>query len=341
MERQDSLGCRKTLQRKVTFWTPRGWRVLRPDSAISEYNLQSSSTFEENWSAGRMLRTFAADLLNKASWMWTRVLWFVGSEEEHAMTRALEGDVARLRQLQGPNGWGLPFAFDTFDLGRMNPSSTAYSITTALALQALLDAGAVDRSDAELVLRWSTEYSSEDFYWYADRASDAIFTVNASIMMGAMAARFLDEAPELFYAEEASTVRERSEATLKATIDAASEGPEWPYRIPKAGLNDLVHQGYILWALEVYRALGYVLPWSQRQLLSSSLASEDLPTVWPKAGLAMLAALQSLSTDESVWGATLARAKGAPRFGARSPQRDAAHVEWARRVCGQTELSGL
>lgn len=47
-------------------------------------------------------------------------------------------------------GWGLPFAWDAFGDGTINPSTTVYGVTTALAVRGLLDVYAATKNAAYL-----------------------------------------------------------------------------------------------------------------------------------------------------------------------------------------------
>lgn len=190
----------------------------------------------------------------------------------------------------GLPGWGLPNAWDAFGDGSVNPANHPYTITTAIVLQGLLDAlstpslwieaekEAIRKIIVEVCLRWAreiwTQNDSERFFWFSPASRDAYFVPNVSAM-------FLGSVARLIY-EQGSALTDKERQLLQQRIDDAARGivskmrwrndaPFWSYSTFRDRPNDLVHHAYILWGMELYRALnGRVdLPWSLDQALRS------------------------------------------------------------------------
>jgi hypothetical protein len=176
----------------------------------------------------------------------------------------------RLREVAGPNGWGLTYAWDAYDDGSVNPESTAYAITTALALQAFLDAGDIGPAERAIAERWSRCCFSGGFYWYSDQPADAIFTPNVSAMMAGVMYR-------LGHTEQAD------EAITRLV-------QSWPWRYSERTdkPNDLLHEAYTYWGIEVYRQAGGTVqvPWTPRQAVER-MDRITIDTDWPLAGVAV------------------------------------------------------
>jgi hypothetical protein len=203
----------------------------------------------------------------------------VAAADDEPMTHALlsYADPAYLdvlRESARPNGWGLTYAWDAYDDGSENPDSTAYAITTALVLQAFLDAGEVGPAERAIAQRWSRCCFSDGFYWYSDQPADAIFTPNVTSMMASVMYR-------LGYTEQAEEAFQRM----------FQDGPRWLYSDGTGDWpNDLLHHGYTLWGIERYRDAGGQVPWSRAELLATLDGSLERE-VWPAAAVAVRRAL--------------------------------------------------
>lgn len=204
-----------------------------------------------------------------------------------------------LRDEARPNGWGLTYAWDAYQDGSVNPESTAYAITTALALQAFLDAG--QEPPGGIAEHWAECCFSDGFYWYSDQPADAIYTPNVTSMMASVMYR-------LGYEGQATEAMERLSA----------DGPDWLYSDGTGDWpNDVLHQGYTVWGLLTYRDAGGVIPWSDAELL----ATLDRPLdgeAWPAAAVAVRRALRACygTPDPEPY----------PSAGS---AREAAHMAWA------------
>lgn len=189
----------------------------------------------------------------------------------------------------GRPGWGLPFAWDA------RPANTPYTITTAVAIEGLLDALAVpiwtpgESEEIRTLIRGGHARWNRDlrvaghgglYYGYSPRdMSPAWFCVNAPAMyLGAMA-RFLKEHGETLAGPERDSLRRDLDDLARAVVAtvAIREGaPYWDYIAQPNPLgsrrpNDLVHQAYILWGVETYRDAGGAvpLPWSRAKAVES------------------------------------------------------------------------
>jgi hypothetical protein len=192
---------------------------------------------------------------------------FGEAEHEYALTHAitllaaLEVDdqatvdamTEKLRASEMRTGWGMPWAWDAFGDGSVNPPETAYAITTALAIHALLDAGQpVDRGIAE---HWRSRLD-----WYSDRPSDAVWTPNTAAALASALAR-------LGYVEEAQAVFDRLAEDRRFT---------WTYSERHEIVNDLSHYVYILWSAERAREAGVTVAWTTGEAVASLAQYDDV-----------------------------------------------------------------
>jgi hypothetical protein len=155
--------------------------------------------------------------------------------------------IDRLRSSQMETGWGIPWEFDAFGDDSVNPVTTAYAITTAMALHALLDAGATNGADRAAAAYWSTRLDS-----YSNQPTDDVWVPSSAAMIAAAVARF-------GYTDEARAIFERlSERRFR-----------WHYSERQLIPNDLQNYTYILWAGEMAREQGVEVPWTREAALAS------------------------------------------------------------------------
>lgn len=214
----------------------------------------------------------------------------------------------------GIPGWGLPQPWDAFADGTTNGPNHPYTITTAIVLNGLLDALSVrdfgtkaERQEAQalikqVILHWCRDLWAEGFgggfFWYSPCPCDANFSVNAPAMFLGSMSRFLREQGDIANPEERKFIESRADDLAKAIVNTVKmrEGaPYWlylpmPNRYNRRSPNDLVHQVYTLWGIEVYRDCGgrVKLPWTRKQAIESvdrylhdgrvfSLAKDEIP----------------------------------------------------------------
>ncbi len=191
----------------------------------------------------------------------------------------------------GKPGWGLPFAWNE------RPKNTAYTITTAIALEGLLDAltlrelwsAAESREIVELVRqvgeRWCMEVWVDGlgggyFNYSPHDTKPGYLCINAPAMFVGALARFVHEQGQFLPADTVRLFRSRLDAFVQTAIGTGTlrgGAPYWDYIAPPNNPvkfqrpNDLVHQAYIIWGLENYREAGgsVKLPWTQAQALES------------------------------------------------------------------------
>jgi hypothetical protein len=198
----------------------------------------------------------------------------------------------------GGPGWGFPFPWDAFADGTQNPANQAYAVDTAFAMQGLQDAlefapsvVAPFRLEVEGLLIRTADYwcsrawsstKSGGFFWYSANSNDAIFVPNSSAILAGMVAR-LARGSHGGEAHSHERWRTCAEDAIRQLVASARPGPrgsvEWPYqeRAP-AVPNDLTHQIYTLWGVELVRDLlqSPVIPWSRGSVASQSrLYTED------------------------------------------------------------------
>ncbi|MCZ2342731.1 MAG: hypothetical protein LC104_13215 [Bacteroidales bacterium] len=195
----------------------------------------------------------------------------------------------------GKPGWGIPQAWDAFADGTENPPHTAYTITTAIVLEGLLEALALEEfwKPAErqemrklvtnVQLRWCQELWVEGFgggfFRYSVRPSDAVFSVNAPAMYLASMVRLLQQHGSTLAEADRALLERRTHALAKAilrTVERRGGLPYWPYtplpnKLNRKAANDLVHHAYIVWGVEAYRdfAANVTIPWTRKQALQS------------------------------------------------------------------------
>ena len=164
-----------------------------------------------------------------------------------------------------PFGWGLPFEWDAFGDGTTNPSGTVYSISTAIAIKALLTYAdfkpeakpfvypAVDEALREWIQPAS--FGPDGQLVYSLSPNDAGFDVyNSSIMLAGQMARFAATGWSHLsqeYAEAADDVMEAALADHRVDDDGYWY---WSYTAKDAIANDLAHAAYVLDGIAHYVA---------------------------------------------------------------------------------------
>jgi hypothetical protein len=231
----------------------------------------------------------------------------------------------------GPGGWGTDWTWDPFGDGTFTPARTPMAITTALAINGLLDRG-VDDSTAQairaVVLKWARDGWSSGFYWYSLDQHDAIYVANVSAMLAGVTARVLNERPELFDDAERALLEERVRLSLHKLGTGDAGFLRWRYSTRQDIVNDLNHHGYILWGAELARDAGFDIPWSRSDALRS-LDEYDL--VYPVDTTLTPAMAGRYGSAWQVSGTGTALALAARLGGDTGP--------WARKACVALERS--
>jgi len=186
-------------------------------------------------------------------------------------------------------GWGLPHAWEH------RPTNTVFTITTAIAIEGLLDALKLPlwspaELDRALVLmrqvcnRWSRElwadgYSGGYFGYSPRDMAPPFFCINAPAMYLGALSRLMAEHKGNIPRDELHLVQEHADALARAclaTVELRSGSPYWEYIAQPNPLNskrpnDLIHHVYILWGLETYRETGghVKFPWTLEGTLES------------------------------------------------------------------------
>jgi len=200
----------------------------------------------------------------------------------------------------GRMGWGLPGEWDAFGDGTKNPANSQFTITNALVMQGLLDVMQIPDliSESQTVkiknllkeisiyhckYVW-TDTENGGFFWYSPSRNDAHFVTNVSSMFMGMLCRVISEHGSLFSENEKTLINQRIDQAAQAIISKVlwREGlPYWNYIVKPNYFNqdepnDLVHHGYILWGMELYR--GYkgssAITWTLNQ------ANQSLDSFW-------------------------------------------------------------
>jgi len=156
-------------------------------------------------------------------------------------------------------GWRLPYPWDAFQDGSINPAETVYGINTANGVRALIDAWgmtgderykrtAIEALDYYQEFRTKTDVGT--FFWYSDQASDAIAVVNVtSLLMGQYA-----RAAALWGRNDYRRIADEAFSEIWSQRKTSSEGMFWLYsRLPTAAPNDSVHAAIVVQGLLDYR----------------------------------------------------------------------------------------
>jgi hypothetical protein len=233
---------------------------------------------------------------------------FLSSEALHFKSFPNYGSLKRIRKAaewllnnadadnDGRLGWGLPQEWDAFGDGSINPANHPYTITTAIVLNALLDALSIRPiwTDAErqairnviikVALRWCqeawTSNNSEGFFWYSPSPDDAHFVPNVSSMFLGSLVRVFKEQKKAIPKADRPLIQNRIIEAARCLISRMSwhsGTPFWKYIEWESSLNqdygpnDLVHHCYLLWGMEVFRSFksNIRLPWTRKQAIKS------------------------------------------------------------------------
>lgn len=217
---------------------------------------------------------------------------FGEEEHEYAMTYSLllsaavaaddedtaETAVEWLRADARPGGWGMAWTWDPYGDGTPTDAGTPFAITTALAIDALIDAGDAGSREAESALVWAEHAWSDGFYWYSLAPQDAIDTPNVSSMLAGASARLLSERPDLFTDAERRLLTQRIQASLDHLAATTIGGLRWRYSADQDVPNDLSHHVYILWGAERARDAGFRVDWTREDAVASL---EEYQGVYP------------------------------------------------------------
>jgi len=163
-------------------------------------------------------------------------------------------------------GWGVPIAWDAYGDGSVNPENTEYSISTAIAVDALLGwATYVDEQKKAdilaLVERALEPYLPENMRTPAgllpyslldhDRKYD---TFNSAVYLAGQMQRFAQITPSVELKEALQSAADSTMAALvrNRKIAKGSGSWYWNYSIQEDNPNDLPHAGYIVEGVLTY-----------------------------------------------------------------------------------------
>lgn len=155
----------------------------------------------------------------------------------------------------GRAGWGQGFRWDAFGDGSVNPANTVYGITTALAVQALLDVHEMAADATYLVLAEEaldsyaehfTQSESGGYFWYSEWRRDARPVLNVSAMLAGQYARLGRVLDRPDYRELARSAANYILAYRRRDVPDA----RWPYQVGRDKPNDAVHAAYVVQGLE-------------------------------------------------------------------------------------------
>lgn len=187
-----------------------------------------------------------------------------------------------------PAGWGLSFSWDAFADGSVNPESTVYGITTALAARGLMDVYELTGdqrylNSAQSALTYYSQFftttNTGGYFWYSDQQSDDINVFNVSSMLMGQFARIGAKVGD----ERMLTLARMARSDLLSHVQ--SEGPYeyWIYdpARPNQKPNDAVHAAYVVQGLADFAAaMGSEPPAGPQVDYLTTFASNSTPLTW-------------------------------------------------------------
>lgn len=188
--------------------------------------------------------------------------------EEHAMAYGLYASAAAMLGMteqariaadwlvENPSktevvGWGLPFAWDAFGDDSVNPETTIYGVTTAIAVRGLLD---VYELTGDMIYRDIAIQALEDYvpyfhesehggyFGYSDSRFDQVDTHNISGILMGQYARAVPYDMENRYRE----ITDKLRSHLDRHREFVDGHYYWRYSERVKRPNDLVHAAYIV-----------------------------------------------------------------------------------------------
>ncbi|MCW5898522.1 MAG: hypothetical protein KIT10_04560 [Flavobacteriales bacterium] len=175
---------------------------------------------------------------------------------------------------RGHRGWGLPVAWDAFGDGSENPSNALYTISTALAIEALLDQVDHDHIaplEAIQVLldtviapfaQGRFDSPSGMIAYSAEPADSPYDCFNPAIAMAGQLQRYAMLFPDGPHAAACRTTADRNMAVLLEHVQRSKAGHWfWHYSITEQVPNDLPHALYIIAGVRNYIRFGGTHAW--------------------------------------------------------------------------------
>ena len=182
----------------------------------------------------------------------------------------------------GKGGWGLPFAWDAFGDGTINPIGHPFTIDTAIVALGLLDAldtriwSEAERQEIVVLVKkvferwcvecWTQTSDMRGYFWYSPSISDNYYLANVSSMFCGVLQRFIHDYGNELSTEERELFGNRANdgmMLIENSVVMFGGMPFWNYIDSKdfaAYTNDLVHQVYILYGIHIYQKYGGQIP---------------------------------------------------------------------------------
>ncbi|MGP1673760.1 MAG: hypothetical protein ACTS8Z_00925 [Candidatus Limnocylindrales bacterium] len=170
------------------------------------------------------------------------------------------------------DGWGMSWTWDPYTDGSLTPAGTPYAVTTAIAIDGLLDGG-IDDAQAErigeLLVTWAREAWTDGYFWYSLAPQDAIDTPNVSAMLAGSAARFLAGHGDVLSEADMSFLHGVVQDTFDHLAVSHDDRLRWAYSARQSTINDLGHHVYVLWGAERGRDADFAIGWSRDAAIAS------------------------------------------------------------------------
>jgi hypothetical protein len=166
----------------------------------------------------------------------------------------------------GISGWGVPVAWDAYGDGSVNPANTEYTISTAIAIHALLDwmeaSGVAPRDRIMKVVLASSRPYFDSFMRtpaglmpYSLLSQDRRYdTFNPAAYIAGQMQRLSRLVSDT---GQAVLLREAADQTMQALLDHRKVNPAtgswyWNYSVQEENSNDLPHASYIVDGIRTY-----------------------------------------------------------------------------------------
>lgn len=167
-------------------------------------------------------------------------------------------------------GWGLPFAWDAYGDGTVNPPRTVYTISTALAIDALLTWENIDPSAPrgqirqlvlETLLRYTDDkaFSPSGLFAYSLSSFDRLYdTFNPAAYLAGQMQRFAFRHQTEKWSGLLSEAAHRVISILLRNfhLDRRSGSVYWHYSLQEPVPNDLAHACYIAEGINTFARYG-------------------------------------------------------------------------------------
>ena len=226
-----------------------------------------------DWLLGQVTASGGDPVFGAESHEYAMTYGLVLSAAGHAgdeQTAELAADWLQADMLDG--GWGMAWTWDPFGDGSPTPAGTPFAITTAIAINGLMDWG-MDHANAieigRILVAWARTAWTDGYYWYSMLPRDAIDTPNVNAMLAGVTARFLATDTGALTPGDRSLLQDRVARSFDHIAGGQAQSVSWRYSVVHEVVNDLSHHVYILWGAELARDAGFRIGWTRADAIAS------------------------------------------------------------------------